>query len=92
MSYADKKQASKNQNRWISEKYDRINLTVPKGQKDVIQAYAKWRGMSVNGLIGWLIEKELNEDPNLLEGIMTQLERERQESEWLLFEEQNRSE
>lgn len=38
-------------NRWISEKLDRINLTVPKGQKEIIQAHAQAHGESVNGFI-----------------------------------------
>ena len=32
------------QNKWIEKTYDRINLTVPKGQKEVIKAHAEARG------------------------------------------------
>ena len=39
-------------NRYISKSYDRINLTVPKGEKEVLQAHAAARGESVNGFIG----------------------------------------
>ena len=42
---------SEYRNTWISEKLDRINLTVPKGQKDAIKAYAEAHGESVNGFI-----------------------------------------
>lgn len=38
-------------NKYIAKAYDRINLTVPKGQKEVIQAYADAHGVSVNALI-----------------------------------------
>lgn len=38
-------------NKYMAANYDRINLTVPKGRKAVIQAYAETRGESVNGFI-----------------------------------------
>lgn len=38
-------------NKYIDKAYDRINLTVPKGEKDVIRAFAESRGESVNGFI-----------------------------------------
>ena len=75
MSYADKKEATRNQNRWISEKYDRINLTVPKGQKDVIQAYAEWHGVSTNKLIWTLIERELERNSDIRNRILEEFDR-----------------
>ena len=39
------------QNKWIASAYDRINLTVEKGRKDVIKAFADAHGESVNGFI-----------------------------------------
>ena len=47
-------------NEFIKEKYDRINLTVPKGQKEMLKEYARAKGMSVNEFINSLIAKELN--------------------------------
>ena len=47
------------QNDYIARTYDRINLTVPKGLKEVIQATAKQNGESVNAFINRLIEGEL---------------------------------
>ena len=38
---ATSKAQQKAQNKWIAKAYDRINLTVPKGQKDLIQAHAE---------------------------------------------------
>ena len=38
-------------NEWIAEKLDRINLTVPKGRKEIIKAHAAAHGESVNGFI-----------------------------------------
>lgn len=39
------------QNDYIARTYDRINLTVPKGDKERIRAYAESKGESVNGFI-----------------------------------------
>lgn len=38
-------------NKYMKENYDRINLTVPKGQKDIIKADASKYGLSVNQFI-----------------------------------------
>lgn len=46
-------------NEFIKQKYDRINLTVPKGQKEVIKAYAESHGKSVNAYINDLIEEDM---------------------------------
>ena len=50
-------------NKWIEKTYDRINLTVPKGQKDTIKAHAEARGESVNGFINRAV-KEVMEKEN----------------------------
>lgn len=46
-------------NKFISENYDRIFLTVPKGTKALIEERAKIEGMSINGYITSLVNKEL---------------------------------
>lgn len=46
-------------NKYIANTYDRINLTVPKGQRDVIKAHAKSLGESVNGYIWRLIKEDM---------------------------------
>ena len=38
-------------NRYNEKAYDRINLTVPKGEKEVIKAHAESMGESVNAFI-----------------------------------------
>lgn len=48
-------------NRWNDKAYDRINLTVPKGQKEIIKKHAEENGESVNGFIQRLINEALNE-------------------------------
>lgn len=49
-------------NKYMSENYDRINLTVPKGQKEAIKAHAERRGESVNGFIGRAISETMERD------------------------------
>jgi predicted DNA binding CopG/RHH family protein len=39
--------------------YDRINLTVPKGDKEKIKAHAESKGMSVNSYINDLIKEDM---------------------------------
>lgn len=47
------------QNDYIREKYDRINLTVPKGRKEEIKKKAAAAGKNVNEYINNLLEKDL---------------------------------
>lgn len=57
------------QNNFIKEKYDRINLTVPKGRKEEIKRKAVEQGLSVNEYINRLLEavEQLDEfERNLL--------------------------
>ena len=49
------------QNDYIAKTYDRINLTVPKGDKDKIKAHAESKGESVNGYINRLIQEDMKE-------------------------------
>lgn len=44
------------QNDYIAKTYDRINLTVPKGKKEIIQSAAKASGESVNAFINRAID------------------------------------
>ena len=56
------KAQQKAQNSWIAKAYDRINLTVPKGKKDIIKAHAENHGESVNGFINRAIEETMERD------------------------------
>ena len=38
-------------NRYNAKAYDRINIAVPKGQKDIIKVHAEKTGESVNGFV-----------------------------------------
>ena len=56
MAYKEKTEAIKYNNEFIKKAYDRINLTVPKGKKEVIQSAAKASGESVNAYINKAID------------------------------------
>ena len=58
------KTSAKSKNTWITKAYDRINLTVPKGQKDLIQAHAEEQGESTNGFINRAISETMERDKN----------------------------
>ena len=47
-------------NRYVRTNYDRVNVTMPKGKKDVIKAHAEARGESVNAFIGRAIDAALS--------------------------------
>ena len=49
-------------NRYTNKAYDRINLTVPKGQKDVIREHVELLGESVNGFIQRAISETMTRD------------------------------
>lgn len=56
------KASTKAQNKYISKAYDRINLTMPKGKKDTVQAHAAKRGESVNSFINRAIDEAMERD------------------------------
>lgn len=49
-------------NKYISKAYDRINLTVQKGQKERLQMHAETRGESLNGFINRAISETLERE------------------------------
>ena len=56
------KTSSAVKNRYNAKAYDRINLTVPKGQKQVIQDHATKQGESLNGFINRAIGEQIERD------------------------------
>jgi len=46
-------------NDYAKKKYDDVRLQVPKGEKDIIKAYAESKGMSLNGYINKLIKDDM---------------------------------
>lgn len=55
------KSSTRAQNKYIAKTYDRINLTVPKGEKEAIREYAASMGESVNGYIYRLIQQDMGQ-------------------------------
>lgn len=49
-------------NKYITNNYDRVNLTLPKGYKETIQTHAAAQGESVNAFIGRAIEETMERD------------------------------
>ena len=49
-------------NRYNEKAYDRINLTVPKGEKEVIKAHAESKGESVNAFIYRAINETIKKE------------------------------
>ena len=49
-------------NKYNAKAYDRINLAVPKGQKDIIKAHAERKGESINGFVNRAINETMQRD------------------------------
>lgn len=49
-------------NKYVKDKYDRVLLTVPKGDKEIIQAHAEAHNESVNGFIRRAISETMERD------------------------------
>ena len=43
-------------NKYVKEKYDRINVNMPKGKKEIIQEHASDHGESLNAFINRAID------------------------------------
>ena len=56
------KDNQKHVNKYIANNYDRINLTVPKGQKDIINAHASKRNETMNAFIKRAIIETMERD------------------------------
>lgn len=62
MAYKDKAKAIAYQNQYIAGKYDRVNLTMPKGKKEILQAHAEAAGESVNAYINKAIDQRMERE------------------------------
>ena len=56
---ATTKSQQKAVNKYMKKNYDRLNIVIPKGYKQIVDAYAKERGESVNSLVNSLLRNEL---------------------------------
>lgn len=45
--------------KYVKSNYDRMELTVPKGKKEQIKAYAAQNGETVNGFLNRLIDEAM---------------------------------
>ena len=54
------KTSSTVKNRYNAKAYDQVPIRVPKGRKADIEAYAKAKGMSINGLVNAFFREQLN--------------------------------
>ena len=61
MSPASKAQ-QKAVNKYMKSNYDRVNLVMPKGKKDIIQAHAAQRDESVNAYLHRAIDEAMQRD------------------------------
>ncbi len=52
----------KYKNEFITKAYDRINLTVPKGKKEIIKTHSDSTHESVNGFINRAIDEAIQRD------------------------------
>ena len=59
MAYKNKSDATAYQNKFIAKAYDRVNLTMPKGKKEIVQACAEAEGESVNAYINKAIDQRM---------------------------------
>lgn len=46
-------------NRYAAKVYDQLRIVVPKGQKAAVEAHAKSKGESVNGLVNELLRQDM---------------------------------
>ena len=49
-------------NSWQKENVDRVNLILPKGQKEMVREHAETHGESLNGFIGRAIRNQIEQD------------------------------
>ena len=46
-------------NKYNATAYDRLNIVIPKGQKQAVEAHAASKGESVNGLVNALLRADM---------------------------------
>ncbi|MCC8099519.1 MAG: hypothetical protein LIO78_05585 [Clostridiales bacterium] len=62
MAFKDQATMIKYNNEFSKKAYDHIHLTVPKGQKEAIQEYARAKGENVNAFISRAIREIMARD------------------------------
>ena len=59
MSEKRPKKTTKYKNKYNAANYDNLRIVVPKGRKQAVEAHAKAKGMSVNGLVNTLLRSDM---------------------------------
>ena len=54
------KASTESKNKWNRNNYDRIEVLVPKGQKEILRKYAEEHGMSMNELFVTAVTDKVN--------------------------------
>lgn len=49
-------------NKYVKNNYDRVNVTFPKGKKDILKAHAESRGESLNAFINRAIDEAMERE------------------------------
>lgn len=49
-------------NKYIAKAYDRVNLTMPKGKKEVVSNRAQKQGKSLNSYINEAVDEKMERD------------------------------
>lgn len=62
MPEATGKASTKAKRKYNNSNYDRINLFIPKGKKDIIKNHATEHGESVNGFVNRAIDETIKRD------------------------------
>lgn len=57
------KPATRAKNKYNARNYDRLNINVPQGDRELIRAAAEQRGMSINTFVTRLIYREIAKTP-----------------------------
>lgn len=47
--------------KYIKNNYDRAEIQMPKGKKELVKAYAEKQGLSLNAYINKLIDEDMNQ-------------------------------
>lgn len=53
------KAATRAKNKYNAANYDSLRIVVPKGQKQAIEAHARGKGKTINGLVNDLIKADM---------------------------------
>ena len=56
------KASTRAKNKYNAENYDRISLSVPKGKKEQIKAFAENKGESLNGFINRAVDETIERE------------------------------